>query len=664
MAVLWENERIRKSAISVVQINLGDRCNQSCSHCHLGASPRGKKNMETATAGHILRKLLETDVGEIEFTGGAPELNPSLRVFIEELGGRGKRTVVRTNLTVLDMPEHGSLIDIYKRCGTKVIASLPSCFRETTDGQRGKGVFDASVSVLNKLNRNGYGVDSRLVLDLVYNPEGGYLPPSPSDLERDYKKLLKERHGISFNNLITITNSPIGGFKRYLVRRGSFDEYMKLLVNNFNPETLNSIMCRRLLSVDYRGNVYDCDFNLALGMRIKGYEDRRFWEIDFDDFEPEITCGEHCYACTVTRGSSCHGALIKDEAEFDVKESVRDYYGRELRSSADLKTTACCTPDALPGHVREVMPYIADEIKAKYYGCGSPIPLRIEGLSVLDLGCGTGRDSYVLSKLVGEKGFVYGLDMTGQQIEVARKHREDQARRFGYTEPNTEFIFDCIENAGQHFGRETLDLVISNCVINLVEDKERAIGQIYEMLKYGGEFHFSDIYADRRLPEHIRKDPVLYGECLGGALYYRDFERMARRAGFADPRMMSKRTVAITNDEVKKLTGNITFFSITYRLWKLEGLDDACEDYGHIAIYRGGISESPFAFELDGSHIFEKDRPERVCGNTALMLSRTRFEEFFDVRGDFTQHFGEFAACGTSLSSSQRGMEQAGGACC
>jgi arsenite methyltransferase len=664
MQVLWAKERIRKSSIRVIQINLGDRCNQKCLHCHIGASPQGKKNMGNTTAENILRKVLETDVGEIEFTGGAPELNPSLGMFIEELGRKGKRTVVRTNLTVLDMPEHGFLMDIYKRYGTKIIASLPSCFRDLTDKQRGKGVYDASISMLKKLNGLGYGTDNDLPLELVYNPEGGYLPPSQADLEREYKKMLMEMHGIAFNRLIAITNSPIGGFRRYLVKQGSFDEYMKLLVNNFNHETLNNIMCRRLLSVDYQGNIYDCDFNLALGIRVKGYETRRFWEIDFNDFDPEITCGEHCYACTVDKGSSCHGALIKDEAELDVKAGVRDYYGKELQSSADLKTTACCTTDALPGHIREVLSFIAEEIKAKYYGCGSPLPLVLEGLKALDLGCGTGRDSYVLSKLVGEKGFVHGIDMTEQQIEIARRYREDQAGRFGYKKANTEFILDYIENADRHFCKETLDLVISNCVINLVEDKGEVIRQIFEILKYGGEFYFSDIYADRRIPGHIRKDPVLYGECLGGALYCKDFERIARRIGFSDPRVVSRREIAITNDKVKRLIGNITFYSITYRLWKLEGLEDACEDYGHIAVYRGGIPESPFAFELDGSHVFEKDRPERVCGNTALMLSRTRFKEYFDVIGNFTQHFGEFEACGTEEFRNNREKNQSGNSCC
>ena len=208
----------------------------------------------------------------------------------------------------------------------------------------------------------------------------------------------------------------MGGFKRYLLNQDKFDDYMKMLVNNFNPETLNNIMCKRLLSVDYQGYVYDCDFNLALGIRVKGYEEKKFWEIDFENFNPEITCGEHCYACTVNRGSSCHGALIKDETDFDVKGTVKHYYGSELKSTSDLKTGACCTTDSLPAHVKEVLPYIAEEIKERYYGCGSPVPLVLNGLNVLDIGCGTGRDCYVFSKLIGEEGFVHGIDMTESQI--------------------------------------------------------------------------------------------------------------------------------------------------------------------------------------------------------------------------------------------------------
>ena len=169
--------------------------------------------------------------------------------------------------------------------------------------------------------------------------------------------------------------------------------------------------------------------------------------------------------------------------------------------------------------------------------------------------------------------------------------------------------------------------------------------QVFKLLKYGGEFFFSDIYADRRLPQELRTNPVLYGECLGGALYWKDFVRMSGDAGFTDPRIISKRVVDISDEKIKNLVGNTTFFSITYRLWKIDGLEDECEDYGHVAYYRGGVAVSPSRFVLDQSHAFDKDKPVLVCGNTALMLSKTRLSKYFEVTGDFTTHFGEFKDC-------------------
>jgi SAM-dependent methyltransferase len=332
----------------------------------------------------------------------------------------------------------------------------------------------------------------------------------------------------------------------------------------------------------------------------------------------------------------------------NVKEIVKEYYGEQLKKTSDLKTGACCAPGTLPGHIEEALSLIEGEIKTKYYGCGSPIPLSIEGLKVLDVGCGTGRDCYVMSQLVGERGFVYGIDMTENQIGVARKYVDGQTAKFGYERPNVGFILDYIENIGTHFSEESLDLATSNCVLNLVEEKEIVLKQVYEALTFGGEFYFSDVYADRRTSEEIRTNPVLYGECLGGALYYKDLQRMARRAGFFDPRIVSKRGITIEDEGIRALTGNVNFYSITYRLWKLEGLEDDCEDYGHVATYEGGIPQSPHAFPLDCHHIFERNKPYRVCGNTALMLSETRFNKYFTILGTFNEHFGQFKACGTT----------------
>ena len=658
----WKSEALKKEKIETVQINIGNRCNQTCSHCHIGASPSGSENMDLATARRIIDKLLSLDIETVELTGGTPEMNPNLPLFIEALSGSRKKIAVRTSLTVLALPEYSHFADLYKKHGVRLIASLPSTFEEQTDAQRGNGVFRTSIDVLKRLNSLGYG-SGRLQLDLVYNAVGDYLPPEQKKLEADYKQFLRDRYGVVFNNIMTIVNTPIKRFKQDLVRQDRLNDYMKELVDNFNPDTLRRVMCRRLISVDYQGNVYDCDFNLALGARIRGSEESRFWDIDFDNFNPEITCDEHCYACTVNRGSSCQGALV-DDIEFDARRNAQHYYGEVVKTTSDLKTTACCTPESMPRHVRAVLPDIADEIKERYYGCGSPIPLVLNGLKILDLGCGTGRDSFIMSKLVGEKGFVYGMDMTEAQIRVAGKYLDMQTKRFGYTKPNCRFIYDEIENAAGHFPAGSLDMVISNCVINLVEDKTAILRQIYDMLKPGGEFYFSDIYADRRIPESLSKNRVLHGECLGGALYEQDFIRIARKAGFIDPRVVSRRPIDISNEEVRGLTGNIRFLSVTYRLWKIDGLEDACEDFGHMAIYRGGVPEMPFMFELDSGHVFELYRPEKVCGNTALMLSETRFRDYFDIIGNFGNHLGAFKGCATPAASGRDSVAGASGCGC
>jgi radical SAM/Cys-rich protein len=655
----WEGKNLRKKDIDIIQINLGNLCNLACKHCHVGASPAGSDNMDRETAERIAHKLINIGVQKLEFTGGEPVLNSNLAYFIEELSGI-KDIVVRTNLIAMDMPEFNNLIRLFKKNNVAIIGSLPSPLEKATDSQRGKGVFEKSIRILKQLNREGYGSDG-LKLDLVYNPTGNYLPPDKAQLELDYRDMLRDSFGISFNALIAIVNVPVQRFKQYLKKEGSLGEYERMLRAQYNPATIEGIMCRDLLSVDYQGYVYDCDFNLAVGTRIKGYENARFWEIDFDDFTTEIQFGKYCYACTVNMGSSCHGALVQDG--FDTKKSVKTYYGETLESSRDLQTDACCTLDSIPEYVRTSLRYVNDEIKMKYYGCGSPIPHELNGLKTLDVGCGTGRDVYILSRLVGENGFAWGVDMTENQLAVANKYLDDQMEIFGYSKSNVKFIHDYIENLENHFGNETLDLVISNCVINLAEDKEVVLKQIYNILKFGGEFYFSDVYADRRVPVQIARNEILYGECLGGALYYKDFERIAVKAGFTDPRVISNRKVTIANPEIENLVENITFYSITYRLWKLEGLEDTCEDYGHLVVYRGGMPFSPFKYELDGGHVFYKNKPERVCGNTAKMLQDTRLGRYFDILGDFSEHFGAFDDC-INQSSMRDESNDISGACC
>jgi ubiquinone/menaquinone biosynthesis C-methylase UbiE len=349
--------------------------------------------------------------------------------------------------------------------------------------------------------------------------------------------------------------------------------------------------------------------------------------------------------------------VLRSNPQYD---TVKKYYGEVVQKTSDLKTDACCTPDTMPVHIKKVLPLIEYEIKSKYYGCGSPVPLCIEGLKILDLGFGTGRDCYVMSKLVGTKGFVYGIDMTENQIAIARKYIHKQTEAFGYSKPNVKFIHDYIENLSKHFENESLDVVTSNCVINLAENKDIILQKVFDVLRFGGEMYFSDVYADRRVPKPIARDPVLRGECLGGALYYRDFEATAKKAGFADPRIISRKFINIHNPRIRDMVENIQFYSITYRLWKLRDLEDACEDYGHIAVYNGQMPESTFKFELDDGHVFYKNKPERICGNTAIMLSGSRFKQYFQIMGGFEEHFGAFQ----SQNSAQTKEPNISSKCC
>lgn len=295
-------QRLRKEGIEVVQINLGNRCNQFCSHCHVEGAPSGNKNMDRPTAQKIKESLFRMKVRDIEFTGGAPEMNPNLNSLIGGLSGQGKRLTVRTNLTILEHPEYSFYLGLYKQYGVRIVASLPSPSGELTDRQRGAGVFRSSIHILRKLNGMGYGKNG-LCLDLVFNPVDGGLPPDRTRLEQEYREILKKDYSITFNHLITLVNVPIGRFKDFLIREGKYDQYMKRLKENFHPKTIDRVMCRNLIAIDSGGFVYDCDFDLAIGRKIRGYERTRFWEIDFDHFTPEITLEEHCYACTVNQGS-------------------------------------------------------------------------------------------------------------------------------------------------------------------------------------------------------------------------------------------------------------------------------------------------------------------------------------------------------------------------
>jgi SAM-dependent methyltransferase len=343
-------------------------------------------------------------------------------------------------------------------------------------------------------------------------------------------------------------------------------------------------------------------------------------------------------------------------------ESVKEYYGKILQGSKDLKTSACCSIESFPPAHRAILAQIDSEILDRFYGCGSPIPPAIDGCTVLDLGCGTGRDVYLAAKLVGTAGAVIGVDMTEEQLTVARRHVRSQMNRFGFATPNVDFRQGYIEDlAACGIADNSIDLVISNCVLNLSPDKERVFAEIFRVLKPGGELYFSDVFADRRLPEALRKDPLLYGECLGGALYLEDFRRLLRSLGCQDFRVKSSRPIVLDDPEVVAMAGMINFSSVTVRAFKLDGLEDICEDYGQTATYLGTVPEAPHRFVLDDHHTFVTGKPMLVCGNTAAMIQQTRFGRHFRVTGDRSVHFGAFP-CGPAPSANP--AAGAGSACC
>lgn len=346
----------------------------------------------------------------------------------------------------------------------------------------------------------------------------------------------------------------------------------------------------------------------------------------------------------------------------DLRASVQDYYGRVLGSTADLKTGACCSTEDLPAAQRAILSEIHPEVLEKFYGCGSPIPPALEGRTVLDLGCGSGRDCYVLSKLVGPGGRVIGIDMTPEQLDVARRHVDYHAERFGYAAPNVEFRHGYIEDLrAAGIADASVDVVVSNCVVNLSPDKRRVFAEVLRVLKPGGELYFADVFTDRRVPAHLAADPVLLGECLGGALYVEDFRRLLGDLGVPDSRVVSKRSLELRDPEVEAKVGMITFSSMTVRAFKV-ALEDRCEDYGQVARYRGTIPGAPHAFALDDHHLFRTGMPVLVCGNTAAMLQDTRFAPHFEVAGNRSTHYGLFD-CGPSAPGAAADAGAAG-ACC
>ena len=304
---------LRPTQLEIFQVNLGKMCNQTCRHCHVDAGPDRKEIMTRETMLQCLHVLKDNPHLQIvDLTGGAPELNPDFRWFVEEIKQLGKHVIVRCNLTIiLANKKYNDLPSFYKQHKIEVVSSLPFYTQDRTDRQRGDGVFEESIKALQMLNEVGYGKEAtELILNLVYNPAGAFLPPSQSSLEKEYKKVLRDKYNIEFNNLFTITNLPISRFLDYLLTSGNYETYMQKLVAAYNPAAAFNVMCRNTISVGWDGYLYDCDFNQMLELKVN-CNSRHIGEFNNKELNNRnIVVGQHCYGCTAGSGSSCGGAIV------------------------------------------------------------------------------------------------------------------------------------------------------------------------------------------------------------------------------------------------------------------------------------------------------------------------------------------------------------------
>lgn len=293
-----------------LQINLGKLCNLACHHCHVDAGPKRTEIMRWEVMEKILSWAESANIQRVDLTGGAPELNPNFRKFCQRLIDLGIQITSRCNITVLFEPGQDDLAQWYADNKIRLVCSLPCYTEDNVDAQRGKGVFDRSIAGLQALNQLGYGHEEYLPLDLVYNPGGAFLPPAQAGLEADYRKMLGDNFGIVFSNLLAITNIPINRFAHALKRDGQLESYQSLLVDNFNRDTVDQLMCKHLINLDWEGRVYDCDFNQMLEIPMSGQQVRYLWDLDIDGVAgQEIATDRHCFGCTAGSGSSCGGVL-------------------------------------------------------------------------------------------------------------------------------------------------------------------------------------------------------------------------------------------------------------------------------------------------------------------------------------------------------------------
>jgi radical SAM/Cys-rich protein len=314
---LWP---LRRGPLRELQVNIGRRCNQACSHCHVDAGPKRPEVMSWETMEKILAWSRAAGITAADITGGAPEIHPHFRRFVDGFLALGAQVTARCNLTVLLEPGQDDLANWYATRRIRLVASLPCYTQKNVDAQRGDGVFEKSLEALRRLNAAGYGRDERLPLDLVYNPGGAFLPGAQEKLEADYKRHLFEEFGIQFTHLRTLTNLPINRFAHFLKRTGQQESYQQLLEDNFNPATVPGLMCRHLLSVDWRGFVYDCDFNQMLDLPLAGGIPQHLWDIRAEELaDLPVAVDRHCFGCTAGAGSSCGGALVSANNRRDIR---------------------------------------------------------------------------------------------------------------------------------------------------------------------------------------------------------------------------------------------------------------------------------------------------------------------------------------------------------
>ena len=302
---------LHATGITVFQINVGKLCNQTCRHCHVDAGPDRTESMSRETAELCIAALAQTDIPTVDITGGAPELNPNFRWLVEQARALGRHVMDRCNLSILLVPSQADLAEFLAAHRVEVVASLPYYRASQTDAQRGDGIFDKSIEALQRLNQLGYGrPDSGLLLNLVHNPVGAFLPPKQEAIEAQFRKELRTRHGVEFNHLYTITNMPVSRFLEFLMESGNYEGYMERLANAFNPSAAAGVMCRYTLSVSWDGRLYDCDFNQMLELPLEGGVPAHIRDFDLARLQHRrIVTRNHCYGCTAGSGSSCGGAV-------------------------------------------------------------------------------------------------------------------------------------------------------------------------------------------------------------------------------------------------------------------------------------------------------------------------------------------------------------------